>query len=60
MIGTLDDLELRKLVFEVLNPIGFNLMVTPKEIDFQIKELSNIISKSLNLSIHNKKLYKNF
>lgn len=55
MLGTLDDLELRKLVFEVLNPIGFNLMVTPKEIDFQIKELSNVISKSLNLSIHNKK-----
>lgn len=52
MLGTLDDVELRRLVYEVLNPIGYNLLVTQSEIDYQIKELSNVISKSLNISLH--------
>lgn len=55
LIGSLNTMELNKLIFEVLNPIGLNLMVTPKEIDFTIKELSSIIAHSLNMSIHNKK-----
>lgn len=48
MLGTLNETELQKLVFEVLNPIGYNLMVTPKEVDFIISNLSNVISKSIN------------
>ncbi len=52
LIGTLDDYELQKLVFEVLNPIGYNLMVTPKEIDFVIQKLSSAISKAINYSVH--------
>lgn len=52
LIGTLSEGELQKLIFEVLNPIGYNLMVTPKEIDFVIQKLSSIISKSINNSIH--------
>ena len=48
LIGTLDEEELQVLIYEVLNPIGYNLMVTPKEVDFIIKKLSEIISKSLN------------
>ena len=48
LLGTLNEEELQKLVFEVLNPIGYNLMVTPKEIDFVIENLSTIISKSIN------------
>lgn len=52
MIGTLDELELQKLIFEVLNPIGYNLMVTPKEIDFIIMKLSQVIANSINNSIH--------
>lgn len=48
LLGTLSDEELQKLIFEVLNPIGYNLMVTPKEIDFVISNLSSVISKSLN------------
>ena len=52
LVGTLNEEELQKLIFEVLNPIGYNLMVTPKEIDFIIQKLSNIISNSLNNSIH--------
>ncbi len=53
MIGTLSDEELQMFIYEVLNPIGYNLMVTPKEIDFIIHKLSNIISTSINNSIHN-------
>ncbi|MDO4963168.1 MAG: GPR endopeptidase [bacterium] len=52
LVGTLEDQELHKLIYEVLNPIGYNLMVTPKEIDFVIKKLSNIISNAINNSIH--------
>ena len=51
LLGTLNEEELYKLIFEVLNPIGYNLMVTPKEIDFVIDNLSSIISKSLNIFI---------
>ena len=53
LIGTLDDEELQVLLYEVLNPIGYNLMVTPKEIDFVIKKLATVISTSLNNSLHN-------
>lgn len=52
MIGTLNDTELQRLIFEVLNPIGYNLMVTPKEIDFVVKKMSNVISSAINNSIH--------
>ena len=53
LVGTLDDEELQMLIYEVLNPIGYNLMVTPKEIDFVIEKLSKVISISINNSIHN-------
>ena len=52
LVGTLNDEELQKLLYEVLNPIGYNLMVTPKEIDFVIDKLSNVISISINNAIH--------
>ena len=52
-IGTLSDEELQLLFNEVLNPIGYNYMVTTKEIDFIIKKMSNVISNSINRTIHN-------
>ena len=52
LVGTLEEEELQLLLYEVLNPIGYNLMVTPKEIDFVIEKLSNIISISINNAIH--------
>ena len=52
LIGTLNDEEIKELIYEVLTPIGYNLMVTPKEIDFLIKKLSNLISSSINKSLH--------
>ena len=36
-IGTLTDSEVKELIFEVLTPIGYNMMVTPKEIDINAK-----------------------
>ena len=54
LIGELNEDEVRRLIYEVLTPIGYNLMVTPKEIDFTIKKLSNILSNGINKVIHPK------
>lgn len=53
LVGTLNDDELKRLLYEVLSPIGYNLMVTPKEIDFIMEKLINIIATGINKSIHN-------
>lgn len=55
LVGLLNDIEIKALINEVLTPIGYNLMVTPKEIDFVIPKLSSIISDSINTSIHHLK-----
>lgn len=52
MIGMLNDNEVKELIYEVLTPIGYNLMVTPKEVDFVMEKLSLVISNSLNNSLH--------
>ena len=51
-IGLLEPSDLKQLIDEVLIPIKYNLMVTPKEIDFQIDKLSLLIANSLNKSLH--------
>lgn len=51
-IGSLNDFEIRTLVFEVLSPIGYNLMVTPKEVDFVMEKLSDVISLGINKALH--------
>lgn len=56
LLGNLNEDELYKLFTEVLNPIGYNLMVTPKEIDFQLEKLSQLISEGINKALH--KSYK--
>ncbi len=48
MIGTLNDEEIKNLIYEILTPIGYNLMVTPKEEDFILEKLSKIISGAIN------------
>ena len=53
LIGKLNSDEVKILINEVLNPIGYNLMVTPKEIDFVIDRLSTLISSSVNDILHN-------
>ena len=54
IVGTLTDEELMKLVIEVLNPIDYNFMVTPKEIDFLIEKMALLIGKGLNKSLNRK------
>ena len=53
IVGTLEENEIKQLLFEVLTPIGYNMMVTPKEVDFLIEKLSNLIGNGLNETLHN-------
>ena len=53
MVGSLTEEEVKQLIFEVLTPIGYNLMVTPKEVDFEIEKLSDIIGNGINRALHN-------
>lgn len=51
-IGSLTEDEIKELIFEVLTPIGYNMMVTPKEIDFVMDKTSDILSNAINKSLH--------
>lgn len=51
-IGNLDYEEVKQLIVEVLTPINYNLMVTPKEIDFTIDKLSLLLAQGINKSLH--------
>lgn len=53
LLGELEESELKELFGEVLCPIGYNFMVTPKEIDFEIEKLSFVLAKSINNVLHN-------
>ncbi len=53
LVGTLSEEELINLTYEVLTPIGYNLMVTPKEVDFMMEKLSDVISYGINHCLHN-------
>lgn len=53
-IGNLTDSEIKELLFEILTPIGSNLMVTPKEVDFVMENLSEVLSTAINNSLHKK------
>ncbi|MFD3447673.1 GPR endopeptidase [Microbacteriaceae bacterium 4G12] len=52
IVGTLEDEEKRKLIHEVLAPLGHNLMVTPKEVDVFIEDMANILASGLNAALH--------
>ena len=52
IIGTLPEEEKRKLIYEVLSPIGHNLMVTPKEVDVFIEDMANLLANGLNAALH--------
>ena len=52
LVGMLSEDELKELIYEVLTPIGYNLMVAPKEVDFLIDNLSSILSFGINNTIH--------
>lgn len=52
ILGSLEENEKKELICEVLNSIQYNLIVTPKEIDFLIDCLSEVISSAINHSLH--------
>jgi spore protease len=55
ILGLLDSMkeeERLMLVREVLNPVGHDLLVTPKEIDQFIEDIANIIASGLNAALH--------
>jgi len=51
-LGELNDEEMKELIYEVLSPINYNLMVTPKEVDFLIYKLSEVLSTGINSVLH--------
>jgi len=51
--GNLSDFEKKALIFDVLTPIGYNFIVTLKEVDFLIDNLSKLLSEGINNTLHN-------
>lgn len=51
-VGALSEEEKRQLIDEILTPTGFNMMVTPKEVDLDISDLTEIISKAIDKALH--------
>ncbi len=51
MLGVLTDLERGQLVQEVLRPYWGDLVVTPKETDEQIRQMSKVIAGGLNVAL---------
>lgn len=52
LLDALSEQERLELVREVLNPVGHDLLVTPKEIDQFIEDIANIIASGLNAALH--------
>lgn len=50
--GLLSNLEQKTLIEEILTPQGYNLIVTPKEIDIDVHDLSKIIANGINMALH--------
>lgn len=52
-IGKLTEQEKRELIHVAITDNGYNMIVTPKDVDLEIEDLSKIIAMSLNLALHN-------
>ncbi|WP_276356309.1 GPR endopeptidase [Cohnella caldifontis] len=52
VLGNLKEQERLQLVKEVLQPIGHDLLVTPKEIDKFMEDMANVIASGLNAALH--------
>lgn len=52
LVGNLSEKEKRDLIDEVLTPTGYNMMVTPKEVDDFMKDMATLIAKGLNAALH--------
>lgn len=54
ILGNFNEEETKALINEVLTPVGYNLMVTPKEVDFVMENLSDILGNGINCALHEK------
>lgn len=52
VVAEMSEQERLEMVREVLNPLGHDLLVTPKEIDQFIEDIANIIASGLNAALH--------
>ena len=52
MLNEMTEEDKYGLIREVLDPYGANVMVTTKDIDRIIKDLSQIIANALNIALH--------
>ena len=52
IFGLLSKVEKENLVYEVLKEEGLNMFVTPKEVDIDLKNLSDIVSSAIDRAIH--------
>ena len=52
LFGLMGDQEKRQLISEVLTPKGYNLLVTPKEIGTEIRDLAALVSAGVNKALH--------
>ena len=52
LLGSLSEIEERSLINEVLESLSYNFIVTPKEVDFLIDKLSEVISGGINNTLH--------
>lgn len=52
VFGKMEETERLQLVKEVLNPLGHDLLVTPKEIDKFMEDIANVIASGLNAALH--------
>lgn len=52
VFGSMEENERLMLVKEVLQPVGHDLLVTPKEVDKFMEDIANIIASGLNAALH--------
>jgi len=50
--GLLTEAEKVQMLQEILTPNGYNMMVTPKEVDIDIENLTQVISGAIDRSLH--------
>ena len=51
LLGSLKENELEELIKEVLIPLGYNYLVTPKDIDEEVLKLSSLLADAINKSL---------
>jgi spore protease len=52
MLGRFTEQEKKQLIFELLQPMGQNLIVTPKEVDEFVEDMANILANGINIAVH--------